>query len=291
MTTIPISGTVVTTALVNIRQGAPSTHAPILRKVQPGTTLSVQAVAAGESVHGNPHWYQLAGGAYVWAGGCSELGGASAPRTNVDTVVEVVDLYHKDRVTSFAQARAAGVIGIIHKATTGATGHDPEYAGRRELAKAAGLLWGAYHWGTHTPVEDQVKNFLDTAQPDRDTLVALDFERDSSQMELDQARAFLEAIEDTLGRKAVLYSGEVAKSKLGHTVDRYFGSHRLWLCQYGPKPKVQESWDSYWLWQYTDGKDGPGPRTVAGIPGDDQNHLDCNHYQGSEAKLRAEWAS
>src|SRR5436305_9302917 len=106
----------------------------------------------------------------------------------------VVDLYHSDNVTSFADAAAAGCWGIIHKATTGGTGQDSMYAQRRPQALAAGLLWGAYHWGTaHEPVSDQVDNFLSVAQPDANTLVALDYEDDTegNQMTLDQARQFL----------------------------------------------------------------------------------------------------
>jgi len=36
----------------------------------------------------------------------------------------VVDLFHQDAVTSFTDAAAAGLWGVIHKATTGATGTD-----------------------------------------------------------------------------------------------------------------------------------------------------------------------
>ena len=72
----------------------------------------------------------------------------------------VVDLFHGDRVTSFARAYQAGIRGIIHKATTGATGKDDAYSSRRALAVKAGLLWGAYHWGTSAAVSKQLDNFL-----------------------------------------------------------------------------------------------------------------------------------
>jgi GH25 family lysozyme M1 (1,4-beta-N-acetylmuramidase) len=88
----------------------------------------------------------------------------------------VVDLFHGDRVTSFAKAYQAGIRGIIHKATTGATGKDVAYSDRRASALNAGLLWGAYHWGTSADVTKQLDNFLNQAKPDDQTLVALDFE-------------------------------------------------------------------------------------------------------------------
>src|SRR5262245_47544699 len=130
--------------------------------------------------------------------------------TMADIHLMVVDIYHGDRVTSFAQAKQAGIRGIIHKATTGGTGKDKKYAERRQQALDAGLLWGAYHWGTAADVDAQLNNFLTVAKPDPHTLLALDFEPSGkSTMSLAQARAFLTKIEQELGRKAVLYSGSL----------------------------------------------------------------------------------
>lgn len=204
----------------------------------------------------------------------------------------VVDIYHFDRVTSFRRAAQFGIRGIIHKATTGATGKDAAYAKRRQPVLDAGMLWGAYHWGTNANVAKQVDNFLRTAKPDDHTLVALDFERSGNNtMTLDQAREFLTRIDEEVGRKAVIYGGELLKIRLGNERDAFFGSHRLWLAQYGSTPKVQRSWDKYWLWQYTDGTAGPDPKTVPGIPGDAKGNLDCNSYDGTPEHLAAEWAS
>ncbi len=204
----------------------------------------------------------------------------------------VVDLYQFDRVTDFSQAADGGIWGVIHKATTGATGRDKQYADRRKQAKSTGLLWGAYHWGTSARVRDQVDNFMKTADPDDETLVALDYESDRRhQMTLDQAREFLSALDEMLGRKAVLYSGHLIKEQLGGRKDAFFGSHRLWLAQYGERPSVQRSWDQCWLWQYTDNRKGLNPNRVVGIPGNAEGDLDCNSYGGSQDDLKKEWAS
>ena len=309
---ILISGQVVTTSKVNLRQGAATTDAPVLRKVLAGTTLNVHAIVAGLSVDGNPLWYKTDENAFVWAGGCGPLTptgttpaptplptptpvpvAPAAPRPPIATSAEapripvVIDIYHGNAVDSFAQARAAGVLGIIHKATTGQTGKDKAYTDRRRDAEAAGLLWGAYHWGTNAPVAAQVNNFLMKAQPGENTLVALDYEIDAKfQMSFDQAREFLERIHEKLGRRAVLYSGHLIKEKLGNRVDPFFGAHRLWLAEYNPTAKVQKSWSSYWLWQYAE-----KPSTVPGIPGNTAGAIDYNHFNGSEDQLRAEWAS
>lgn len=206
--------------------------------------------------------------------------------------LRVVDLYHLDTVTSFSQAASSGIWGIIHKASTGATGQDNEYAARRQAAFDAGLLWGAYHWGTNAGVPTQVDNFLSAATPDAKTLVALDFEETSgNQMTLDQARQFLTLLETKLGRKPVLYCGGLFKTDMGSTKDTFFGSHRLWLAQYGSNPQPQASWSSIWLWQYTDAKTGLQPNQVPGIPGDTSGNIDCNSYGFTKEQLTAEWAS
>jgi GH25 family lysozyme M1 (1,4-beta-N-acetylmuramidase) len=219
---------------------------------------------------------------------------AQSPSTIAHLAItpNVVDLYHADRVTSFTEAAGGGVLGVIHKATTGETGRDDAYKDRRSAARQAGLLWGAYHWGTTRPAAAQLDNFLTWAQPDETTLVALDFERSNeNQMSLDLAREFLSLAEEKLGRKAVLYSGDLVKAQLGGAADPFFRSHRLWLAQYGPRPEVQASWSSFWLWQYTDGVAGPPPHQAPGFGGPGGGGLDCNYYPGDAERLAAEWAS
>jgi GH25 family lysozyme M1 (1,4-beta-N-acetylmuramidase) len=302
---LPISGQATASVKVNLRQGAPSIQSPVVRKLSAGMVIPVLSVVVGDTVQGNAHWYRTSDNTFAWAGAFLPIESVDAgappvpvqPATtdsgfNLTRVPLVVDIYHGDSVASFDEAFAAGLRGVIHKATTGATGTDDAYANRRVLATRAGLLWGAFHWGTAAPISDQVDNFLAAADPDEDTLLALDFERDvGNQMTLAGAREFLEIINDKLGRKAVLYSGDTAKSALGTRIDPFFGSHRLWLAQYGSNPSVQRSWQNFWLWQYTDGAVGPGRKTVPGIPGDRSNRLDCDYFAGTEADLKAQWAS
>jgi GH25 family lysozyme M1 (1,4-beta-N-acetylmuramidase) len=211
----------------------------------------------------------------------------------------VVDLFHEDGETSFAAAAQAGIVGIIHKASTGATGQDDGYAGRKPTALQAGLLWGAYHWGTAADVDDQISNFLGVINPSsgpisalNGMLIALDFEtttlKDGSDdtMSLDQARDFITKLDAILHRRVVIYSGDLLKSTLGNVVDPFWSAHRLWLAEYSdPPPTCQASWQTPWLWQFT------GSGKCAGIQGDAKGHVDCNTYAGTMAQLRAEWAS
>lgn len=201
----------------------------------------------------------------------------------------VVDLSHYDTVTDLNAAKNAGLAGIIYKATQGSTYQDPTYAGRRGEAAAAGLLWGAYHFGDGSSVQSQVSNFLDAAQPDANTLLALDFEPNGNNtMSLDQARQFLTLVAQQAGRQPVLYSGSLIKQMLPQP-DAFFSSHKLWLAQYASQPVLPSSWQSYWLWQYSDGSAGPQPQSLPGIPGNADGQIDCNTFDGTEEELATQW--
>ncbi len=145
----------------------------------------------------------------------------------MDINPKVIDISHFDRVApnGFQQARAFGILGCIHKASEGTSIIDTPYAQRRPLAKDAGLLWGAYHFIRPVDVSAQVELFLRVAQPDNDTLLALDYEVDA--VSLDQAREFIEQVERKVGRSVVVYSGNTIKEKLGDRVDPWWGARRL----------------------------------------------------------------
>lgn len=206
----------------------------------------------------------------------------------------VIDCYHGNTIASrpgsneasgFAAFKAAGGIGVVHKATQGATVVDHAYANRRADATAAGLMWGAYHFNTGEDPAKQVANFFDAARPDESTLMALDFEDNpQSNMSIEQAREFLTIADAKLGRKLMIYGGNRIKELLPKK-DLFFAAHRLWLCQYGPKPKLPTSWSEYWLWQYAADGVGPAPRKAAGFPG----NPDVNTSERTPAQLVAEW--
>jgi lysozyme len=180
----------------------------------------------------------------------------------------VIDIYYGDQVQDFARTKAFGIVGVIHKASEGTGFSDKLYAPRRKLATDLGMKWGAYHFFHGAEPVAEADHFLEVAEPDADTLVALDWEDVPHQgaPTAESARAFLERIEERLGRKAVIYSGNVAKEEIKGT-DAYFGSHRLWLCQYGPAWRVQQSWQRPWLWQNNGDNCGPGPHAIPGLKG------------------------
>jgi GH25 family lysozyme M1 (1,4-beta-N-acetylmuramidase) len=137
----------------------------------------------------------------------------------------VVDLSHHNEVADFDKIKAAGIAGIIHKATEAIGFVDNMYAVRRGPAMNAGLLWGAYHFLRSVSIQAQVDFFLKIAAPDNTTLLALDHE--DERVLLINAKEFLLRVEDVVGRKAVLYSGFLIKEQLGDRMDAYLAAHRL----------------------------------------------------------------
>ena len=201
----------------------------------------------------------------------------------------VIDIYYGDEVKDFALTKAFGIRGVIHKASEGVGFVDKLYAARRRQATDLGLKWGAYHFFHGGAPLAEADHFLSVARPDADTLLALDWEDVGvSAPSAAAARAFLERIEEKLERKAVIYSGNVAKEELSG-VDAYFGAHRLWLCQYGPAWHVQPSWQRPWLWQNNGDNCGPGPHAIPGIKGLCDNN--CLVAPMTEDDLLREWAA
>ena len=67
---VPAHGTVEARMQLNVRKGAPTTSAEIVRKLKSGSTVSyVGWTSNGQAVDGNAHWYKDEDGNYFWAGG------------------------------------------------------------------------------------------------------------------------------------------------------------------------------------------------------------------------------
>jgi GH25 family lysozyme M1 (1,4-beta-N-acetylmuramidase) len=204
----------------------------------------------------------------------------------LNIIPKVIDIFHGDNVTDFSKARAFGIRGVIHKATEGGAIVDRAYGARRKLAGAAGLLWGAYHFIRPGDMKHQARHFMDLAEPDANTLLALDHE--DSSVPLAAARQFAEAVEAELGRKLVLYSGFLIKEQIvrANADDiTFFAARPLWLCHYAANPTWPKAWPKPFLWQFTGDGDGPGPHAVPGI----QDRMDINSFQGTDDELTAAW--
>jgi lysozyme len=206
----------------------------------------------------------------------------------VPVVNVVIDLSHHNQGLDFAQIKNAGILGIIHKATQGTLYADPTYEEHRTDALAEGLLWGAYAFGTGADGVEQAQHFLDIVQPNGQTLLALDFEANAQgpSMNLEEARSFVTHVKEATGNWPVLYSGYYIKQLLGSNLDPVLGQCPLWLSQYGPTAVVPVNWQTWTLWQYTDGAAGPEPHDVPGA-----GRCDRNYYNGETTDLQANWGN
>jgi lysozyme len=203
-----------------------------------------------------------------------------------DSLNVIVDLSHNNGNVDLAQARAAGIVGVIHKATQGTAFVDPMYQANRAKAQAAGLLWGAYHFGAGADGVEQADHFLQVVQPGPQDLLVLDFEANTQgpSMTLEEARAFVTHLSATLGRFPGLYSGYYIKELLGTNTDSVLANCWFWLSQFGPTPVVPVNWATWTMWQYTDGALGPPPHEVPGI-----GRCDRDQFNGDMNALNKLW--
>ncbi len=125
----------------------------------------------------------------------------------------VIDLSHHNAVADWARVARAGIAAVIHKATEGATFRDPLFRERRDRARAAGLLWGSYHYTSGLPVADQVANYLRHADPREDELICVDYEDSTSgrTLALGELEAFVAELRDRTGRWPVIYGGRLLR--------------------------------------------------------------------------------
>ena len=173
---------------------------------------------------------------------------------NIQGLNVVIDISHYNTVTSFPDLKADGVVGVIHKATEGTDWSDPTYDSRKQQAQAAGLWWGAYHFGTNSDGAAQAQYFLSQVNPGPNDLLALDFEQNpASQMTIAQAEQFVTEVFNQTGRYPGFYSDELAGQLLGDTVNSILANCWFWRAEYGgSSPSVPPTWPTWTMWQYTE---------------------------------------
>jgi len=200
----------------------------------------------------------------------------------------IIDISHHNGISlNFGAAKTAGIQGVIHKATQGLSGADPMFQSNRTSIRAVQLLFGAYHFGDGSDGGSQARHFLSVTQSGPNELIALDLENNPAgpSMTLEEARAFVTVIFDTIGKWPVLYSGHDLKEALGGHPDTLLANCPLWLAQYGPAAVLPPGWTRWSLWQYTDGAQ-PGSQPVNGI-----GHCDRDRFNGDAGDLAPFWAS
>jgi lysozyme len=235
-------------------------------------------------------------------------GGSWQPKTG--GLDAVIDISHNVTVSDFNQVRRSNILAVIHKSTEGGDWIDPSYAPRRVEAESAGLLWGAYHFGTRQySGARQAQTFLGVVRPGPKTLMALDFELNdynpNNTMTLAQAEEFVQVVQQATGRLPLVYThaawanGERA-GRRGVRLREPVGPGSilarcdLWLADPREEPQVPYAWaDRGWrLWQYvanesqSDAAYGSVSRAVPGV-----THCDRNLFAGNSTELYRFWGA
>lgn len=193
----------------------------------------------------------------------------------------VIDLSHHNPLPDWAAIKAAGVLGVIHKATEGTGYADPDRKPRLAAAYRAGLLIATYHFMRPGAISAQMDFYLKTIDAAQGERIILDYEDAAIPVsDLRVAVQYLQHVRPDL--QITIYSGNLIKEQLGNKRDEVLAATSLWIAQYnntGPSwPKA--TWPAWSLWQWTDGE------TVPGIA----RPVDGNKWNGTDAALKR-WLS
>ncbi|WP_431050185.1 glycoside hydrolase family 25 protein [Roseateles sp. L2-2] len=199
---------------------------------------------------------------------------AGAPGCPVPGLNAFVDISHWQQTVDLDAAHAAGLVGMMHKATQGASFVDPTWAARARKARELGLLIGAYHLCTNQLVEDQIDRFLDTIATSGSSagvVPVLDWQHIAipSQGTMTQTSLveMINQFHDRTGIYPMLYCGYWALANLAPRQGTgtlrscplwqgFYSSHFGWL---------SDIWDDWTMLQYTDGTLGPSPHEFPGL--------------------------
>jgi lysozyme len=202
----------------------------------------------------------------------------------------IIDLSHYDPAYDYSAVKAAGIVGVIFKATQGQSWTDDTYVQQQHAAKAEALKWAGYHFADSSSVQGQIDNFMRFCCPDPDEAFVLDWEDNGgNKMSLSNVEKWIDGVESRLGRpeQCILYGGNTIKEAVGSNKNDFLSKRRLWLCQYSSTPSwPTQVWPTFDYWQFTDGANGPSPHSINGV-----GHCDINSYEHSKEQLIAEWAT
>ena len=199
----------------------------------------------------------------------------------------VIDISHFNGSPDWAKVKASGILGVIHKATQGVKAVDSTFAAARTAVPAAGLLWGAYHFGTgDAEGSAQAQFFLDTVKPDANTICVIDFEPNPSgtEMPLDHLFGWIETVQKATGRAPVVYGGKsLLFGAVGKASHPTLAACPLWVAEYNthaePDSIPQQIWKSWALWQYTESG------AIDGVTG----NVDRSRFNGTVDALQSWW--
>jgi lysozyme len=214
----------------------------------------------------------------------------------------VLDIYHdnslgRDESATINGLKTTPIIGIILKASQETS--DLKVVSRAPIVAGAGFLRGFYHFNepeVKVSVAAQAMLFLGAIRAagltDAD-LVCLDWEPPG--MSLAAAIEWCDRVEQETHRACLIYGGSVPKElmpKASAAQRDALSKRRFWLSEYGPEPRMIDEnhqplpWPAPFLWQYTDGSNGPEPHTLVGL----ERHADLSTSSMTPVELRQYWS-
>lgn len=194
-------------------------------------------------------------------------------------VTRGLDVSHYNGIIDFKRVKASGREFVWAKCSEYVA--DITYNRNRRDAKAAGLLFGAYHF--FHPSRDpqtQAEKFLKLAGIERGDLVPmLDWEHsDGIPSYVDRSRAiiWLNTVEAAIGAIPIIYGSPYFLQAL--KLEKSFARYPLMISHYGVSaPLVPSPWETWTFWQHSERGDIPG------IPALDE---DLDMFNGTKEQLQ-----
>ena len=168
----------------------------------------------------------------------------------------------------WSAVRGSGVSYALIKATEGSTLDDPWFERDWKAAATAGLYRGAYHYARPAPgtAAADAGHFLDVVgslDGREDLPPVLDLEENGGldpDALADWVAAWLDAVEQRTGRRAIIYTGPHFWGDSMAGTERFAG-HPLWYAHHtdadDPGPMFG-GWSTWTLWQWSDSGSVPG---------------------------------
>lgn len=193
-----------------------------------------------------------------------------------------IDISHWQGFPDFDEVRAAGVRGMIHKATEGTSYIDPNRAENCANALKAGLAISTYMWIKPGDGRAQAEFYLSVIQPQQGERVVIDYEEEGCTLTTlcDAVQALLDYDADL---KITVYSGNLLKETLGGDHDDFLAENTdLWLAQYtsGTPSWPVGTYPQWTLWQYSES---------GSVDGIDDGYVDLNRFYDDDDEAFLAW--
>lgn len=189
----------------------------------------------------------------------------------------ILDCSHYQPVLDVAALKAAGVVGLVHKATEELAQTEPRdstYLRHKAACLAGGLLWGAYCFEDGISGIEQADFYLNFVKPDGQTLLALDLEKWAT---LEEAEQFVLRVHERTGIWCWLYTGVYYVLAIRASQSKVLGNCRLWISAPNALvPPIPLPWTAWSMWQY-------------GYLNFSNETFDANRWNGTLDELKVAW--